>query len=302
MEPLRNLITDVAGLRVGNAQDLRLGSGVSAVVFDAPVTASIAIHGGAPGGVMAHLREEGRGFDVRGMKVPIVPGAILFDLLNGGDKDWGRKPPYWDLGYAAAQAAAHDFALGSFGAGTGATTANYKGGLGSASACTGNGFRVGALVAVNAVGSTVIGDGPQFWAGMVEHGSEFGGLGVPPRLFHDQLVPRLKGDEPQNTTIAIVACDATLTKGELKRLAVMAHDGMARAIRPAHATMDGDIVFAAATGKRPVTVTVRDLTEIGLAMADCLARAIARGVYEARALPWPGAQQAWRERFASDVG
>ena len=334
MEPLRNLITDVAGLSVGNAQDLKLGSGVTAVIFDAPAAASIAIHGGAPGvrdsamlepdmtvgavdalvlsggsafgldamgGTMAWLREQGRGFDVRNVKVPIVPGAILFDLLNGGDKNWGRMPPYWDLGHAAAKDAAQTFALGTAGAGTGATTANYKGGLGSASAVTGNGFRVGALVAVNAVGSAVIGDGPQFWAGMVEHGSEFGGLGVPQRLFHDQLVARLKGDEPQNTTIAIVACDAVLTKGELKRLAVMAQDGMARALRPAHATMDGDVVFAAATARRPVAVGPRDLTEIGLAMADTLARAIARGVYEARALPWPTAQMAWRDRFPNEA-
>ena len=304
MEPLRNLITDVAGLSVGNAQDLKLGSGVTAVIFDAPAAASIAIHGGAPGVRDSAMLEPDMtvgAVDALVLSGPIVPGAILFDLLNGGDKNWGRMPPYWDLGHAAAKDAAQTFALGTAGAGTGATTANYKGGLGSASAVTGNGFRVGALVAVNAVGSAVIGDGPQFWAGMVEHGSEFGGLGVPQRLFHDQLVARLKGDEPQNTTIAIVACDAVLTKGELKRLAVMAQDGMARALRPAHATMDGDVVFAAATARRPVAVGPRDLTEIGLAMADTLARAIARGVYEARALPWPTAQMAWRDRFPNEA-
>ena len=331
MEPLRNLITDVPGLAVGNAHDLKLGSGVTALIFDTPAAASIAIHGGAPGvrdtallepdmtvgavdalvlsggsafgldamgGVQAHLREQGRGFDVGGMKVPIVPGAILFDLLNGGDKNWGRVPPYWELGYAAARRAAPDFELGTAGAGAGATTANFKGGLGSTSQITSGGFRVGALVAVNAVGSAVIGDGPQFWAGIVEHGSEFGGLGQPVRLFHDDLLLRMKGTAPQNTTIAIVACDATLSKAELKRLAVMAHDGMARALRPAHATMDGDLVFAAATAQQSRPVTPRALTEIGLAFADCLARAIARAVYEASALPHAGAQPSWRDRWS----
>ncbi len=330
MTLIRNLITDVAGVSVGNAQDLALGSGVTALIFDEPAAASIAVHGGAPGlrdtallepdmtvgvvdaltlsggsafgldamgGVQAWLREQGRGYDVRGAKVPIVPGAILFDLLNGGDKNWGRMPPYWTLGHDAASIAAQDFALGSAGAGTGATTANFKGGLGSTSAVTSGGFRVGALVAVNAVGSAVIGEGPQFWAGQVEHGSEFGGLGSPVRLFHDQLVMRIKGDEPQNTTIAIVATDAALSKQQLKRIAVMAHDGLGRALRPTHAMQDGDVVFAAATAKNAKPASLRDITEIGMIAADCLARAIARGVYEAKALPYPNAQPAWRDRF-----
>ena len=334
MALLRNLITDVAGVSVGNAQDLALGSGVTALIFDEPAAASIAVHGGAPGlrdtallepdmtvgavdaltlsggsafgldamgGVQAWLREQGRGFDVRGAKVPIVPGAILFDLLNGGDKDWGRMPPYWALGFEAASLATRAFALGSVGAGTGATTADFKGGLGSTSAVTSSGFRVGALVAVNAVGSAVIGEGPQFWAGLIEHGSEFGGLGAPTRLFHDQLVMRVKGDEPQNTTIAIVATDAALTKQQLKRIAVMAHDGLGRALRPTHAMQDGDVVFAAATGKNQQPASLRDITEIGMVAADCLARAIARGVYEATALPYANAQPAWRDRF-SDGG
>ena len=332
MTMLRNLVTDVPGVSVGNAQDLALGSGVTALIFDAPAAASIAVHGGAPGlrdaallepdmtvgavdalvlsggsafgldamgGVQAWLREQGRGYDVRGMKVPIAPGAIMFDLLNGGDKNWGRMPPYWELGHQAASAAAQDFALGSMGAGAGATTANYKGGLGSTSAATSRGFRVGALVAVNALGSAVIGDGPQFWAGLVEHGGEFGGLGVPPRLFHDQLLLRVKGEEPQNTTIAIVVTDAALSKQQLKRIAVMAQDGMGRALRPTHAMLDGDVVFAAATARKSEEPTMRDLIEIGTACADCLARAIARGVYEATALPHAGAQPAWRDRFGA---
>src|SRR5918995_1707437 len=193
---LRNLITDVEGIRVGHAEDARLGSGVTAVVFDAPAVASMDIRGGGPGtresalldpartvpgidaislsggsafgldaasGMQALLREQGRGFAVGSARVPIVPGAILFDLLAGGDKEWGRYPPYRELGYAAAAAAGTEFALGSAGAGLGATTVNLKGGIGSASAVH-DGFTIGALVAVNAVGSVVVGDGPWFWA------------------------------------------------------------------------------------------------------------------------------------------
>ena len=185
----RNLITDVAGVRVGHASDARVASGTTAVVFDMPVIASIDVRGGGPGtretdaldpaqtvqhidaialsggsafgldagaGVQAWLHEQGRGFAVRSARVPIVPGAILFDLLNDGDKDWGRFPPYRDLGYAAASAADVTFALGSVGAGLGATTVNLKGGIGSASAdCLG--FTVGALAAVNAAGSVTVG-------------------------------------------------------------------------------------------------------------------------------------------------
>src|SRR5580658_6536530 len=188
---MRNLLTDVSGIKVGHGTDLRLGSGSTVVVFDEPAVASIDIRGGGPGtresalldpaqtvegidaivlsggsafgldaasGVQAWLREQGRGFAVRTARVPIVPAAILFDLLSGGDKDWGRYPPYRELGYAAAAAAAAtaDFALGSVGAGTGATTVNCKGGLGSASALTAEGHVVGALAAVNAVGSVTI--------------------------------------------------------------------------------------------------------------------------------------------------
>ena len=331
---MRNLITDVPGLAVGNASDPRLASGVTALVFDRPAAASIAIMGGAPGvrdtallepgmtvgqidalvlsggsafgldamgGAQALLREKGRGFDVRGVKVPIVPGAILFDLLNGGDKTWARMPPWWELGYAAAAAAGKDFALGTAGAGFGATTANLKGGLGSASAKTSRHYTVGALVAVNAAGSATIGAGPNFWAAPFERDGEFGGLGLPARFAQEDLVLRLKGDGPQNTTIAIVATDAKLGKEECARVALMAQGGMARALRPVHAPMDGDVVFAAATGRHPSGISARDLTEIGLLAGDCLARAIARAVYEATALPFPGALPAWRDRFGGNL-
>jgi L-aminopeptidase/D-esterase-like protein len=327
---LKNLITDVPGLRVGHAQDERLGSGVTALIFEAPAIASIAVHGGAPGlrdtgllepsmtiervdalvlsggsvygldamgGVAAYLRESGRGFAVRDIKVPIVPGAVLFDLLNGGDKHFGHEPVYWHLGYSAAAEAAVEFALGSVGAGLGATTENLKGGLGSASDATSGGFRVGALVAVNAVGRATIGEGPHFWAAPYEQNGEFGGVGWPVPWPADALGFRIKGDAAENTTIAIVATDATLTKAEAKRLAIMAHDGMARALRPSHAPMDGDTVFAAATGTATQAPTLRDMTEIGHCAADCLARAIARAVYEATPLPFHGALPSWRGKF-----
>ncbi|WP_026607142.1 P1 family peptidase [Methylocapsa acidiphila] len=327
---MRNLITDIPGLRVGHAQDEKLGSGVTALIFDAPAVASIAVHGGAPGlrdtgllepemiveridalvlsggsvygldsmgGVVAYLRENGRGFPVRDINVPIAPGAVLFDLLNGGDKNFGDASLYWRLGRQAAAAAAAEFTLGSVGAGYGATTANLKGGLGSASDAASNGFRVGALVAVNAVGRATIGDGPHFWAAPYEKNSEFGGLGWPTPWPANALDFHIKGEAAENTTIAIVATDAALSKPEAKRLAIVAHDGMAHALRPTHAAMDGDTVFAAATGAVDRIPSLADKIEIGMRAADCLARAIARAVFEATPLPFPGAPPSWRNRF-----
>ena len=327
---MKNLITDIPGLRVGQAQDEALASGVTALIFDAPVVASIAVGGGAPGlrdtalltpgmtveridalvlsggsvygldamgGVTAHLHEMGHGLAVRDIKVPIVPGAILFDLLNGGTKNLDT-PVYWHLGYRAAAVAAADFALGSAGAGLGATAQNLKGGLGSASAMTSRGYLVGALVAVNAVGRATIGEGPHFWAAPYEKDGEFGGLGWPTPWPQDALDFHIKGAEPQNTTIAIVATDAVLDKAQAQRIATMAQDGLARALRPSHAPMDGDTVFAAATGSAAKPPNLIDLTEIGHGAADCLARAIARAIYEAAPLPFAGALPSWREKFA----
>jgi D-aminopeptidase len=325
----RNLLTDVPGLRVGHAQDDRLASGVTCVLFDEPAVASVDVRGGGPGtrevelldpartldhidaialsggsafgleaaaGVQAFLRQQGRGYAVRTARVPIVPGAILFDLLNGGDKNWGRYPPYRELGYDAAAAAGLEFALGSAGAGLGATTANYKGGLGSASARI-EGFTVAALAAVNAVGSVTIGNGPWFWAAPYEQGDEFGGHGLPPAVAPEALAPRVKGMDPANTTLVVVATDAVLTKSQAQRLAVMAQDGLARAIMPVHTPLDGDVVFAAATGRRPLGDPVLDLMRIGAASAHAVARAIARGVYAATALPLPGALPGYRDKF-----
>ena len=324
----RNLLTDVPGVSVGHAEDLRLGSGVTVIAFERPVIAAVSVLGGAPGGrdtdmlaphntvaavdaialsggsafgldaaggVQAALREQGRGLLVRGIRVPLVPQTIIFDLANGGDKDWGRFSPYRDLGYAAANEVAPDFALGSVGGGTGATTATVKGGLGSASTTTSAGHTVGAIAVVNAVGAPTIGDGPWFWAAPYEQDREFGGLGWPTSF---DLTPRWKGGPGTSTTIGIICTDATLTKAQALRLAIMAHDGLARAVLPVHAPLDGDTIFAASTGTRPMREPVVDLTELGFAATLTMARAIARGVYHATALPVPGAQPSWQDRFS----
>ncbi len=325
----RNLITDVAGLRVGCAQDAALRSGVTVLTADAPFVGAAHVMGGAPGtretdllapdrlveavdafvlsggsvfgldaasGVTEGLRALGRGFRVGPSVAPIVPAAILFDLNNGGDKAWAENP-YRALGAAALAAAGPDFALGSSGAGYGAVAGALKGGLGSASLVLPSGVTIGALVAVNALGQTVCGEGPHFWAAPFEIGAEFGGLGPAPAppspaaLFHTKAGALLAG---ANTTIAVVATDARLTKAQATRVAVAAHDGMARAIVPAHTLFDGDIVFAAATGAKPAP-TLAESVAIGHAAALCLSRAIARAVYEAA--PSPGdIAPAWAAR------
>ena len=251
----------------------------------------------AAGGVQAGLREIGRGFVVGNQRVPIVPQAILMDLLNGGDKDWGVQSPYRDLGYEAFKAAAKgSFALGTVGAGTGATTATAKGGLGSASALTSGGHRIAAIVAVNALGSATIGEGPHFWSAPFERNAEFGGLGLPSAIDESDTAMRLKGMDTTATTIGAIVTDATLTKAETHRVAIMAHDGFARALLPAHLPLDGDTVFAAATGRMPCN-GLPDFMELCHLATSVMARAIARGVYEATALPVAGAQQAWKDRY-----
>ncbi len=313
----RNLITDVAGLRVGNARDDGLRSGATVLVGDAPFACGFNVMGGAPGtretellapdklvggvdalvlsggsafglaacdGVSDGLRALGRGFAVGPVRVPIVPGAIVFDLLNGGNKDWAQNP-YPGLGRAALAAAAADFALGSEGAGTGAMTHRWKGGLGSASAVLECGVTVGALVVVNALGSVTLGESRQFWAAPWELGDEFGGLGF--------AGPWPAGAEPlpgkrlgEATTIAVVATDASLDKAGLTRLATAAQDGMARAIHPSHTPFDGDLVFAVSTGAKALPDPGLTPFQLGHAAACVLARAIARGVHAAS--PRPG--------------
>lgn len=334
----KNLITDVDGILVGNEEDHRLRSGVSVVLCEKPSVASVDVRGGAPGtretdlldpscrvdgidaiclsggsafglsssdGVMRWLRERGRGVAVADAVVPIVPTAILFDLLNGGDKQWDW-PPYRELAYRATGRAGHDFALGNTGAGLGAKAGNLKGGLGSASAVdAATGLQVGALVAVNARGYTTMGDMPQFWAWALEQDKEFGGLPPPAHglslpvshsradLTHDPA-DAARSDPRANTTIAVVATNARLDKASAKRLAVMAQDGLARSIRPVHTPQDGDTVFAIATGTRDLGGDPLAVAELGTLAADCLARAVARGVYQATTL---GAARGWRDVF-----
>lgn len=220
----------------------------------------------------------------------MVPGAIVFDLLNGGDKDW-RANPYPDLGRAALAAAAADFTLGSAGAGTGAMTHRWKGGLGSASAVLDCGVTVGALVVVNALGSVTAGEGRQFWAAPWELDGEFGGLG-PAAVAMGGAEPAMAKRLGEATTIAVVATNAALDKAGLTRLATAAHDGMARAIVPSHTPHDGDLVFAVSTGARALPDPVLTPFQLGHAAACVLARAIARGVHAAS--PRPGdLQLAW---------
>lgn len=328
-----NLITDVDGLTVGNAKNAALKSGTTVLLPEAPAVASVHIMGGAPGtretallapdqtvqhvdalvlsggsafgldacsGVQAWLRERGRGYPVtETLHVPIVPGAILFDLMNGGNKDWGRYTPYNDLGYMAADTASKTFALGSVGAGTGATTANVKGGLGSASTITENGITIGALVAVNALGQATMGDAPNFWAHPFECTGEFGGLSAPdiPPKDVASITTKLDAREPgQNTTIAVIATDAALTKAEAKRLAIMAHDGFARALWPAHTPLDGDLIFALSTGIKEFAATPKAMMDLGALAAATMARSIACGIYHAR--PEAGdLLPTWSERF-----
>lgn len=324
-----NLLTDIEGVAVGHATDLALGSGVTAIIFDEPAIASGSVLGGAPGGrdtalldpsmtvqavdafvlsggsafgldaaggVQAGLREIGRGFQVGTTRVPIVPQAILMDLLNGGNKGWGLYSPYREMGYEAFKVAkAGALELGTVGAGTGATTATFKGGIGSASAVTSSGHKVAALVAANALGSATVGESPHFWAAPFEENEEFGGLGLPAD-FDTRM--RLKGVNVTATTIGVVITDAVLTKPQAHRLSIMAHDGLARAILPAHLPLDGDTIFSASTGRKALGNPAEFLEICHLATL-VTGRAIARGVYEATSLPVPNAQVAWRDKFGS---
>ena len=329
----RNLITDVGGLRVGQAEDGDVRTGVTVLLTDQPAAAAADVRGGAPGtretdtldpvnlvgmvdgivlsggsvfgldaasGVVAALSAQGRGFRIApgAPPVPIVPSAILFDLANGGNKEWGDEPPYAKLGRAAMASASLDFALGNSGAGFGAVAGVYKGGTGSASSVTDDGFTLGALVAVNSVGSPLMPGSDVFWAYPFEQDDEFGGRRPRQPFSSDLELPSdMKGAARPgaNTTIAIVATDASLTRVELQRLAIMAADGFARALRPAHTPFDGDIVFALATARRELSLDrPRELLKLGHAAADCTARAIARGVYAAQTL---GAVKSYRDLF-----
>ena len=322
-----NLISDVDGIRVGNAEDHTARSGVSIVLPEWPCTGGVDIRGGAPGtretdlldptclvdkvdavvlsggsvygldaasGVTAWLSVRDRGFRMgaSSMTAPIVPAAILFDLSNGGNKGWGMTPPYRQLGIAACDAAEREFQLGNTGAGLGAGAGIYKGGLGSASAILKGGLngadlQVGALVAANPFGSPVIPGTSTFWAAPFAMNNELGiqtahsGALDPAPMAGSKLHATPGG----NTTICVVATNAILTKAQAQRVAIMAHDGFARAVRPVHTPLDGDVVFCLASGTAALSGSEHlDLSLIGGIAADCVARALARGVYEAQSL------------------
>jgi len=330
----RNLITDVPGLAVGQARDEAARTGVTVILPDQPAVCAVEAGGGGPGtretdalrpenlvdtvdaivlsggsmyglaagdGVAAWLGARGRGFRVSTLAgvppSPIVPAAILFDLANGGDKAWGLEPPYRRLGIEAIETAGLDFALGTAGAGYGAKAGMLKGGTGSASIVTADGVTVGALAAVNSYGSVTGGDDRTFWAAPFEIDGEFGGrspagLSIAP---DDWGLAKANPAARANTTIACVATDVALTPAQAKRVAIMAQAGLARAIRPAFAPFDGDVVFALSTGRRPLAEAANlDIARIGALAADCLARAVARGVFEATRLPGSDVR-AWRE-------
>ena len=334
MRGARNLITDVAGLKVGCAIDDRARTGVTVVLPDEPAVCALAAPGGAPGtretdalaadtlveavdavvlsggsvhelaaadGVAAWLAARGRGYALverPGVPAaPVVPAAILFDLAGGGDKNWGETPPYRDLGVRAVASAAAAFPLGTAGAGAGAMAGGLKGGLGSVSSVSAEGWTVGALAAVNSFGSVVAPGGRAFWAGAFEIAGEYGGEGAASAVadLEDWGLAKSRGAPGENTTLAVVATDAVLTAGQARRMAVMAQAGFARAIRPVFAPFDGDVVFALATGRRPLgDPAPLALARLGSLAADCLARAIARAVHQARA--WPGSGvRCWRD-------
>jgi L-aminopeptidase/D-esterase-like protein len=320
----RNLITDVPGLAVGQAEDPAARTGVTVILPDRAAVCACDVRGGGPGtretdalapenlveaidavvlsggsvyglaaadGVAAWLGARGRGYGLvttPGVPVsPVIPAAILYDLANGGGKAWGLEPPYRRLGMAAVEAAAADFSLGTAGAGFGAMAGTLKGGTGSASIVTADGITVGAVACVNSFGSVTAPGGRAFWAAPYEIDGEFGALGSAGLRAAPEDWGRAKGSPAarQNTTIACVATDVALTPAQARRVAIMAQDGLARAIRPAHAPFDGDVVFALSTGRIPLAEPAqRTLARIGDLAADCLARAIARGVHAAT--PW----------------
>ena len=321
----QNLITDIAGLKVGHATDETVRTGVTALLCESGWAAAVDVRGGGPGtretdalapenlvgrahavvlaggsvfglaaadGVTTALSAQGFGLQLRpgSPSIPIVPCAVLHDLGNGGDKSWGLAPPYRDLGLRAAGAALRDFALGSIGAGRGALAGMRKGGIGSASLDLQGGLLVGALVAVNSVGSALMPDGKTYWAWPFELEKEFGGGGPPtgsmdlsdPAPDEARLLAIGRLRPGVNTTIAVVACNADLSSVECKRVAMMAQDGIARAVRPAHTPFDGDTVFALASAESALDQSLlraAHIARIGSAAADCLARAVARAVH-----------------------
>lgn len=318
----KNSLLDVAGLAVGQAEDANVRTGVTVILPEERAVCAVDVRGGGPGtretdalashtlvdavdavvlsggssyglaaadGVAAALGARGRGFgliDLPGVpRSPVVPSAILYDLANGGNKAWGETPPYRDLGMAALNAAGQDLRQGKAGAGFGASAGSLPGGTGSASMITDDGITVAALVCVNSLGSVRIPDSEAFWAWPFEIDGEFGGVRPDPALVEireDWGEAKLAPSPRENTTIACIATDVALTPSEAHRVAIMAQDGFARAIRPVHTPFDGDVVFAISTARRALPEPKPlALARLGSLAADCLARAIARGVFAA---------------------
>ncbi len=325
------MITDVGGIRVGHYHrldpDASLGagwaSGVTVVLTPPGTVGAVDCRGGAPGtretdlldpastvrfvdavllaggsayglaaadGVMRWLEEHERGVAMEGGVVPIVPGAVIFDLPVGG---WDHRPTA-EFGYLACEAAGAATAVGTVGAGVGARAGVLKGGVGTASTVLSSGVTVGAVVAVNSAGDVVDrATGLPWMADLVE---EFGL--TPPLAEQIEAFGQLPFPlNPLNTTIAVVATDAAVSTAACRRIAIAAHDGLARAIRPAHTPLDGDTVFAIATGAVDVAPPVAGkpvpaafapetplVTEVGIAAADCLGRAVLAGVLAAESV------------------
>jgi L-aminopeptidase/D-esterase-like protein len=306
-----NTITDVPGILVGHAQDERAGTGCTVVLCEAGATAGVDVRGGAPGtretdcldatnivpqvhaiylgggsaygldgasGVMRYLDEKRIGFDVGVCKVPIVPGAVIFDLTVGDC----RTRPDAAMGYRACQAAGTRVAQGNVGAGTGAGVGGdhsvplaarmMKGGLGTASVTAGD-LIVGAIVVVNCFGDVIDTATGEVLAGLLSADRK--------RLAGSEellaTLPGAAGFFPSNTTIGVVATNARLDKPQARRVAVMAHDGFARAIDPIHTMHDGDSIFALATGAIDANVTL-----VGALAARAMAQAIANGIRAAQ--------------------
>lgn len=315
---MKNTILDVGGLRIGQSHDAKVKTGVTVILPDAPATCAVDVRGGGPGtretdtlsdgglinqvhaiclaggsvyglaaadGVCAWLGQQRIGYAPGPAPIPvspIVPSAILFDNANGGDKDWGVEPPFRALGIEACETASTSLELGAVGAGYGATAGLYPGGLGSASE-TVNGVTIGAIIAANPVGSPYMPGTTCPWAWPYEINGEFGGQ-RPPANYTAQTATDTKlsflKSAGQSTVIGAVAVNAALTQKQLKRLSIMAQDGIAMAVQPSHTPLDGDTLFALSTGDK-VCESPAALTELGAAAARCVARALMRGVYEA---------------------
>jgi len=305
----KNSITDIDGFLVGNAHDDHIKSGATVLTRLTSFRASVSILGGAPGtketdllspdkivenidgivlaggsafgldassGVMDCLRGENRGFDTGAIKVPIVPSAILFDLKNGGFKEWSINP-YRELGQNAFLKVSHDFEIGSVGAGCGATTSVVKGGLGTSSLFYGDRIKVGAIVAVNSVGSPCF-PGTNFLFSDL-YGEKNGGFERPANRSLINPTKLLTGEA---TTLGIVCTNLDFNKNDLNRIATSAHSGIARAIEPSHTPFDGDIIFSATSGTQPIDSKDKDLMLVCQLSALCVTQAVGSAIKAAR--------------------